>query len=250
MSGPAFAVELRFSPALQFFLPKRNRGAPLTRILHEKTSIKDAFEACGVPHPEVNFITCGGVGVGLDYQLQCDAVVELFGVEDSPRDGLDACRVNRFVADGHLGKLTRDLRLLGFDVLYSTNATDGELVEIAAAEERALLTRDRRLLMHKVIRHGYCPRSHDPDEQIVEVIRRFHLEEVIAPFTRCIACGDLLARVAKADVFEQLEPLTKIYYEEFRRCSRCGKIYWSGSHFGKLEARIAEIRARLHGASP
>jgi uncharacterized protein with PIN domain len=67
----------------------------------------------------------------------------------------------------------------------------------------------------------------------------------VAPYTRCLQCNGLLESVNKADVLERLEPLTKIYYENFRRCNACGKIYWPGSHFGKLEARLGKFRARL-----
>jgi uncharacterized protein with PIN domain len=44
---------------------------------------------------------------------------------------------------------------------------------------------------------------------------------------------------------KDLEPLTRIYYERFRRCKKCGKIYWRGSHFDKLSARIEGFRAQL-----
>jgi uncharacterized protein len=109
-------------------------------------------------------------------------------------------------------------------------------------ENRALLTRDRRLLMHAVVKTGYCPRSQNADEQIVEVIRRFNLLGSIAPFTRCIRCNAPLRKIAKAEIIERLEPLTKIYYEQFRRCIGCGQIYWPGSHFSKLQKRIEQIR--------
>ena len=97
--------------------------------------------------------------------------------------------------------------------------------------------------MHAIVRHGYCPRSPDPDEQIIEVIRRFDLAELIVPYTRCLRCNGLLQRVDKAEVFDQLEPLTKIYYQDFRRCNVCAKIYWSGSHFEKLKGRLEQIRS-------
>jgi len=77
------------------------------------------------------------------------------------------------------------------------------------------------------------------------VLQRFAMEAMIAPYTRCIACNGSLKVVAKGDIIDQLEALTRIHYEEFRRCSECGKIYWSGSHFGKLEARLAVIRAAI-----
>ena len=153
----------------------------------------------------------------------------------------------RFVADGHLGRLTRNLRLLGFDVAYPKNADDRQLLEIMARENRALLTRDRRLLMHGIVQHGYCPRSQNANEQTIEVVRRFDLSELIAPFTRCLRCNAPLEEAAKADVIDKLEPLTKIYYDQFRRCPDCKQIYWPGSHFPKLQKRIEEIRSRVRG---
>ena len=114
-------------------------------------------------------------------------------------------------------------------------------------ENRALLTRDRRLLMHAIVQHGYCPRSQNANEQTIEVVRRFDLSELIAPFTRCLRCNAPLQQTAKADIIDKLEPLTKIYYDQFRRCPGCNQIYWSGSHFLKLQKRIEEIRSRALG---
>jgi hypothetical protein len=116
-------------------------------------------------------------------------------------------------------------------------------------ETRALLTCDRRLLMHAIVQHAYCPRSQNAEEQTIEVVRRFKLLDLIAPFTRCLRCNARLQNAAKADVIEKLEPLTKIYYEQFRRCVGCGQIYWSGSHFEKLQKRIEKIIAQLVGKS-
>ena len=42
---------------------------------------------------------------------------------------------------------------------------------------------------------------------------------------------------------EILEPLTEIYYEIFRRCPQCGRLYWGGSHFEKLQKRIEQLLA-------
>ncbi|HZS19109.1 MAG TPA: Mut7-C RNAse domain-containing protein, partial [Candidatus Udaeobacter sp.] len=149
--------------------------------------------------------------------------------------------------DVHLGGLTRNLRLLGFDVAYSQNADDRQLLEIMKRENRALLTRDRRLLMHAIVQHGYFPRSQNADEQTIEVVRRFNVSELISPFTRCLRCNVLLQKSAKVEIIDKLEPLTKIYYNEFRRCPGCKQIYWPGSHFPRLQKRIDEIRSRARG---
>ncbi len=246
-----FKVRFRFHGDLNVFLRSRAGDAVIERRLAEKTSIKDIIESCGVPHPEADLILVDEQTVGFDYRLANDAKVEVFPVanRDTHRTEkrLPTISIARFVADGHLGGLTRNLRLFGFDVAYPKNADDRQLLDVMARENRALLTRDRRLLMHAIVQHGYYPRSQNADEQTIEVIRRFDLLELIAPFTRCLRCNAPLEAAAKADVIDKLEPLTKIYYAQFRRCPDCKQIYWSGSHFPKLQKRIEEIRSRAQG---
>ena len=141
--------------------------------------------------------------------------------------------------------LTRNLRLLGFDVAYDQSADDAQLLDLMIREDRALLTRDRRLLMHSIVQCGYYPRSQNPNEQTIEVIRRFELSGLITPFRRCLRCNALLEEAAKTDIMDKLEPLTKIHYDQFRRCPGCKQIYWPGSHFPKLQKRTEEIRSRV-----
>src|SRR5580765_120405 len=242
-----FKVRLRFHGDLNVFLRSRAGDAVVERSLAEKTSIKDVIESCGVPHTEVDLILVDDQPVGFGHTVDNDATVEVLPVEERGTvytdKWLQSVEISRFVSDGHLGRLTRNLRLLGFDVAYLKNADDRQLLEVMARENRALLTRDRRLLMHGIVQHGYYPRSQNADEQTIEVVRRFYLSELIAPFTRCLRCNAPLEEAAKADVIDKLEPLTKIYYDQFRRCRDCKQIYWSGSHFPKLQKRIEEIRS-------
>lgn len=238
-----------FHGDLTFFLHSR-ADRTIERRLSERTSVKDVIESCGVPHPEVDLILVNGSPVDFAHVIGDEANMDVYPIDSQratlfPDNRLQASQMQKFVADVHLGKLTRDLRLLGIDVAYDPMAQDRQLLELATADNRALLTRDRRLLMHAVVQHGYYPRSQDSAEQTIEVLRRFDLFALLTPFTRCLRCNASLRRAEKADVIEQLEPLTKIYYEEFRGCSGCGQIYWRGSHFAKLEARVAKLRQRL-----
>ena len=151
---------------------------------------------------------------------------------------------DRFVADGHLGKLARRLRLLGLDTIYERNAEDRRLLEIMAIEDRALLTRDRRLLMHSIVRDGYCPHSCEADEQTREVLCRFGLHpDRLSRWTRCLQCNGQLESVKKAEVVGRLarEPLTLRYFNEFRLCKGCGKIYWQGSHVKRLQSVMEQL---------
>jgi uncharacterized protein with PIN domain len=243
-----FTVRLQFHGDLGFFLNRRRHPEILERTLAEKTSIKDVIEASGVPHPEVDLILVNGRLADFDYVVESDAEIEVFPVGEQytqwKEQRLQVSLITIFVVDGHLGGLARNLRLLGFDAAYDPQAHDRQLLDRMKSENRALLTRDRRLLMHAIVRHGYCPRSQNPDEQTIEVIRRFHLIRSITPFTRCLRCNALLEKVAKDDIIERLQPLTKIYYQQFRRCTGCAQIYWAGSHFSKLQKRLDAICTR------
>ncbi len=245
----SFLVQLNFHGDLSFFLRPKGRPEIIERGLAEKTSIKDVIESCGVPHPEVDLILVNRQPVDFYHTLRTNVDVDVYPVGFLPtlftHKRLQGSHFAKFVADGHLGRLTRNLRLLGLDVAYLNAAEDRQLLETMQRENRALLTRDRRLLMHAVVQNGYYPRSQHATEQTIEVIRRFDLLRSIIPFTRCLRCNASLEKVGKAEIIEKLQPLTKIYYEDFRRCSGCGQIYWPGSHFSKLQKRIAELRVQF-----
>ncbi len=212
-------------------------------------SVKDLVESIGIPHPEIGLLLVDGVAVGFDHLLTGGERVAVYPpfcqlVPDDDADLWPApVEPRRFVLDVHLGTLARRLRLLGFDSWYRTDAGDTQLARIAVDEQRILLTRDRELLMRRVIRHGYCPRSDDPDQQAIEVVRRYALAERRAPLTRCVRCNGELTPVDKADVFDQLPPRTRHAFDSFARCPRCDQLYWPGSHVdavGTFLARVAD----------
>jgi uncharacterized protein len=243
-----FTVRLMFHGDLSRFLTSKRANAE--RQLSERTSVKDIIEACGIPHTEIDLLLVNGRPVDFAHVLGAEASLEVYpidagGITPFPENRLQVRTIYKFIGDGHLGKLVRDLRLLGIDVAYDRAAEDRQLVKIAAEENRALLTRDRRLLMHSAVRHGYYLRSQNPLNQTVEVLRRFDLNDVLAPFSRCLRCNAPLEPVEKARVIDRLEPLTKIYYETFQRCPNCEHVYWRGSHFDKLIKRIEEVHSSL-----
>jgi uncharacterized protein with PIN domain len=218
-----------FSGRLNDFLPRDQRGQAIPVDFHERQSVKHLAESLGVPHPEIGPVQVNGREATLDTITQDGDRVDVHPVPDG-------CPVeSRFVLDGHLGRLAAYLRLLGFDCLYRNHYDDEDLAADAEREERILLTRDRRLLMRKAVTYGYCLRSLDPTEQLSEVIKRFDLKENIVPFHRCPRCNHLLEPIAKEAVLDRLEPLTRLYFDEFQICPNCQQIYWKGSHYDKLK---------------
>lgn len=209
-------------------------------------SVKDLIETVGVPHPEVALILVDGDPVGFDHRVTGGERVAVF----PPFHRLDLSGVTtvapppvapRFVLDVHLGTLTRRLRILGFDCWYRTDADDLELAEVAVAEERILLTRDRGLLMRSEITHGYCPRSDDPDLQLLEVVDRYHLSPRVEPFSRCVRCNGELRAAAPEDVREEIPPRTRREHDTFNRCTQCGQVYWPGSHRTAMAGWVNDV---------
>jgi hypothetical protein len=251
MVGPLrqelLSVLIWFHDGLDYFLkPDQRRHQPIRRAVDSRTAVKDLIESCGVPHPEVDLILVGRQPVEFLFQVERDCLIDVYPF--SPYRAslhLQNRGVRRFVADGHLGKLVRDLRLLGIDVAYRNDVDDRDLLITMRREKRALLTRDRPLLMHRVVENGFFPRSQEPFEQTIETVRRFELASALAPFTRCLRCNGILNRTEKAAVIDQLEPLTRLYYEEFTKCPSCGQTYWRGSHITKLERRVENIIAKI-----
>jgi uncharacterized protein with PIN domain len=229
-----------FYGRLNDFLQKEQQGKQVVVHFKERQSVKHLAESFGVPHTEIGQIQVNGYEETLGRITEDGDRVEIHPIENG-------CPVEpRFVLDCHLGRLTAHLRMLGFDCLYQNDFDDSQLAEIAIQEERILLTRDRHLLMRKVILHGYCLRSLDSLKQLTEIIQRFELTDKILPFHRCLRCNNALEPVAKEAVLNRLEPLTKRYFDEFHICPACGQIYWKGSHYDQMVKVIEQIKPELH----
>ena len=217
-----------FRGRLNDFLSAGQRENLIPVKFHGRQSIKHLVESLGVPHPEVGRVQINGQDGSLQTITQDEDRVEIHPIQDG-------CPIEpRFLLDNHLGRLAAYLRMLGFDCLYRNDYQDQQLAEILLREECILLTRDRRLLMRKAVIHGYCPRSLDSLAQLTEVIQRFDLVERIGPFHRCLRCNHLLEVASKDAVLDRLEPLTRLYFDEFRICPNCKQIYWKGSHYERM----------------
>ena len=210
-------------------------------------SVKDIMENLGVPHTEVSLIVVNGGPVDFTYRpVDGDrvSVYPAFTRVDLPSAGRlrrDLGDDIRFVVDGHLGALARYLRLIGFDTAFDPNWSDRELAGFGV--ERVLLTRDRGLLKRRAVIYGAFVRDNAPDEQLVEVVRRFHLSDRLRPFTRCMACNGDLEDVDKSEVADRVGPRTGAQFDRFRRCQGCGRVYWQGSHWGRLLALVERARS-------
>jgi uncharacterized protein with PIN domain len=147
----------------------------------------------------------------------------------------------RFVADAMVGKLARWLRILGVDVIYDVSLDDHELLALARSEKRILLTRDNPLAFGS----GDPPRlfieSDDYRRQLRQVVSTYQIDTRKALFTRCVVCNTLLEPVSRLEVRERVPPYVFSTQDQFKRCPKCDKILWGGTHRAHMQKELELI---------
>ncbi|MEN8136479.1 MAG: Mut7-C RNAse domain-containing protein [Thermodesulfobacteriota bacterium] len=241
------AVNLLLNGDLCRFLPKGRRETVIPALeLARRTSIKDFLEALGIPHPEIHRLLVNGTEKNFNHIVAKNDRIEVFAVP-WPVDLTEhnhltpALHPIRFAVDANVGKLARLLRMTGFDTFYEPGLADGKLAETAWRDKRILLTRDIALLKRKVVVHGRLIRHSNPAAQLREVIGLYGLRERIRPFSRCLCCNGVLEEIAKAEIIDRLQPLTRKYYDDFMICPQCERLYWPGSHRQRMLKLIEEL---------
>lgn len=146
----------------------------------------------------------------------------------------------KFIADVHLGKLARLLRMIGFDTLYKNSFVLSELLQISKAENRILLSKNSSLQKIHPDKNFVVP-GEDPYNQLRAVINHFDLKNQFHPFSRCIACNGVLRSILKESIVHLLPENTIKYFNEFWQCSNCRRIYWKGSHYERMLKTIEAV---------
>jgi uncharacterized protein with PIN domain len=242
-------ANFRFIAELNDFLAEERRQVDFSYSFEGTPSVKHLVEALGVPHTEVARILVNGEPQGFGYQVQDLDRVEVVPASAVPSAPLRAGSDRqvqeplagelRFILDNHLGRLAIYLRMLSFDALYRaiirTMAGPG-----CRTEKRILLTQDIRLLMRSAVVYGYWVRSKTP--RACRSCPPLQPETAFIPFRRCLRCNTLLQPVEKEAILHRLEPLTRLYYDEFHLCPACDQIYWRGSHYARMQQLVERVR--------
>lgn len=246
-------AEFRFYEELNDFLSPARRKQSFTSEVAEHATVKQAVEALGVPHTEIELILVNGRSVDFSHPVDDGDRISVYpqfeALDISPLLRLRSrpLREPRFIADAHLGALARYLRMLGFDTLFRNDYADAELVAIAAAERRVVLTRDRGVLMHRAVTHGCYIRALRPRAQLQEVVERLDLYHGARPFTRCMACNAPLQAVGRAEAASRLPARLAGRHARFWACSGCGRLYWEGSHVRRMRQLVRAVLTRPAG---
>jgi uncharacterized protein with PIN domain len=137
-----------------------------------------------------------------------------------------------------LGRLARWLRVLGYDSTYDAEIADPVLVEMANAEQRVLLTRDRHLLRELRPRRALEIRQDAPLAQLRDVVAALQLAPPRELFTRCLLCNTLLVEITMEHALPLLPEGGRGIAPPVRQCPNCGRLYWDGSHVRRMRAAL------------
>jgi len=253
----ARVAELRFSGELSSLVRRSGRalfadcGGLIRYPVRRRASIKDVVEALGVPHTEVYGVTVNSRDSDLGRLLCPGDRVMLFPAVP-PVDVTVPTRLRpaplselRFLVDENVAGVVLLLRALGFDAAYHRTWDDETIADLAEREHRFVLSRDRALLKRTRIMWGRLLQSQDPDGQLAETVRLLGITRAPAPFVRCLRCNVPTTPVAKQEVLHRLEPKTRKYFNEFRLCKACNRLYWRGSHHARLRERLEATGVKI-----
>ena len=146
----------------------------------------------------------------------------------------------KFIADCHLGKLAKYLRIMGFDTLFFPHIEDDDLIILANKEKRIILTRDRELSQRKNAPVLFLEPI-DTKAQLKTLIKHYKLKEHPIPFSRCIVCNTPLQVVEKEKITERLPVKVKKYFNYFEYCPACDRIYWQGDHYKHMMEFLEQV---------
>ncbi|MFL6693099.1 MAG: Mut7-C RNAse domain-containing protein [Ramlibacter sp.] len=145
----------------------------------------------------------------------------------------------RFTADAMLARLARWLRVLGWDTRLDPELADPEIVRLAIAEDRIVLTRDRGLLRKLQPPRALDILHDDPLAQLAQVVRELRLAAPGELFTRCTVCNSPLSAPLEEHDRLRLLPLdVQDLPGPARECPGCGRVYWPGSHARRMREAL------------
>jgi uncharacterized protein len=248
----------RFHRELNEFLARPQREQAFACVCPAASTTKHMIEALGVPHTEVTLILRNGLPTGFDSPIEDADFIDVYPPGAMPR-ALEIVHplrsplrleTLRFIADAHLGGLAQLLRLAGFDTRYDNHFPDDEIEQLALAEHRVVLTRDRELLKRRTLVHGCYVRALQPDAQWREVATRLGLAQHVRPFRLCLMCNAPLRRASTDEVSDRVPDGVLERHARFVTCDVCRRVFWEGSHWKRMRARIEELMDGAPGNPP
>jgi hypothetical protein len=136
----------------------------------------------------------------------------------------------RFAVDVMLGRLTKWLRVLGFDArsgLITRPGIDSLLTE-------GIIPVTRSVKLSDIEGVFFIHNDHHLD-QLKELITSLEITaDELHPFSRCSLCNAELLQISRKAALGAVPDYVFETAPYFHKCPQCGKMYWPGSHRQKM----------------
>lgn len=137
----------------------------------------------------------------------------------------------KFLVTDECGRLTRWLRLCGYDTVQMTARPLAKLYRCAYNEGRVIVTRNRDVTPSCLIRVIRLE-SQVLEPQLSQLLRELRLTiDSASTFTRCDRCNFPVEPVDKIMVNLRVPPYVFQTQQTFHICPSCQRIYWMATHW-------------------
>ena len=141
-----------------------------------------------------------------------------------------------------LGTLAKWLRILGYDTLFDPDIDDHQLVRLARAEDRLILTRDRELARRRGVRVLLIA-DERLDDQIQQVLADLDLEPDRS-FSRCPVCNEPLVAIDRETARSRVPAYVARTQRTFRSCPICQRVFWRGTHWQRINEQLTRLQSK------
>lgn len=141
--------------------------------------------------------------------------------------------------DAMVGGIRSVLRMVGYDTAYALERgveDDAAVRNLAEREDRVLLTRDADLAA--AAERSVLLRSKDADQQLAELAEA-GFELTLTHPRRCSACNGPVVELSPEAATPEYAPDPE--EEKCWRCRDCDRVYWKGSHWDDVAARLKAL---------
>lgn len=160
-------------------------------------------------------------------------------------------REQKFIADKMYRKLSRWLRILGYDTFFDPEINDSEILTIASSEKRILITRDENLEQKakKMKIQAINTDGKTIEERLVKLHKLTGIELSLPKeiLSRCTFCNNKIKAIDKEEVLDRIFDGTEKQYDDFWICTneKCKQIFWRGPHWDKIDKSLKECQEMI-----
>jgi uncharacterized protein with PIN domain len=152
----------------------------------------------------------------------------------------------KFIADNNVGKLSRWLRLIGYDTLLFKQKDDGKMIKTALSEDRVILTKDTEFMKRRLVTNGKLKtiliKQDDSKLQVQEVVKTLNLNYHFKPFSLCLECNQVLIARNKEEVQGLVPAHVFETQTQYTECPACHRIYWQGTHWQAMVTKLQDLQ--------